>query len=67
MQTMTQREIREAGLAALIQSLGPTGMVRFLQQFDCGEGNYTQERKQRQIKTIDDILAEQKKPNQPIY
>jgi hypothetical protein len=61
MQTMTQREIRETGLAALLQSLGPTGMVRFLQQYDCGEGDYTQDRKQQPSKTIDDILAERQK------
>jgi len=29
---------------ALAKSLGPVGMVRFLQQFDTGCGDYTQER-----------------------
>lgn len=61
MQAMTLREIRSVGLAALIQSLGPTGMVRFLQQYDCGEGDYTAERKQWQAKSIDAILAERQK------
>lgn len=55
---MTMREIRVAGLAALTQSLGVTGMIRFLQQFDSGEGDYTKERKQGESKTIETILAE---------
>ena len=46
MQAMTMREIRAVGLAALAQSLGVTGMIRFLQQYDSGEGDYTKERKQ---------------------
>jgi hypothetical protein len=39
-------EIREAGIRALIAHLGPVGMVRFLQQFGTGSGDYTAERKQ---------------------
>ena len=58
MQAMTMREIRAAGLAAMAQSLGVTGMVRCLQQYDSGEGDYTKERKQGEGKTIEAILAE---------
>jgi len=36
--------IRKLGLEALAKTLGPIGMVRFLQQFETGEGNYTKER-----------------------
>lgn len=36
--------IRKLGLEALAKTLGPIGMVRFLQQFDTGEGDYTKER-----------------------
>ena len=32
--TMTQEEIRQQGIAALAQQLGPVGMIRFLQQFE---------------------------------
>lgn len=39
-------EIRNRGLEALAKALGPVGMVRFLQQFDTGSGNYTQDRDQ---------------------
>lgn len=37
-------EIRRIGLEALLERLGPVGMVRFLQQFETGYGDYTAER-----------------------
>jgi len=40
---MTLNEIRREGLKALAEKLGPVGMVRFLQQFDTGQGDYTTE------------------------
>lgn len=43
-QSMSPSQIRSAGLAALIKSLGPTGMARFIQQYDMGTGDYTKER-----------------------
>ena len=56
---MTLSQIRAAGLAALTKALGPVGMVRFLQQYDAGEGDYTMERKQwlRRM-SVEEILAE---------
>lgn len=36
--------IRRAGLDALARELGPVGMVRFLQQYETGSGDYTAER-----------------------
>ena len=44
--TMTLEEIRHLGLQALFQELGPVGLVRFLQQFETGYGDYTKERVQ---------------------
>jgi len=44
--TMTLEEIRLAGLDALARELGPVGMVRFLQQFETGHGDYTRERRE---------------------
>ncbi|NLS77506.1 MAG: hypothetical protein GXY76_09635 [Chloroflexi bacterium] len=41
----TLDEIRAAGLEALARALGPVGMIRFLQQFETGSGDYTQERR----------------------
>ena len=42
--TMTLEQIRRAGLEALVRELGPAGMVRFLQQFETGRGDYSKER-----------------------
>lgn len=41
---MTLEQIRQAGLEALARELGPVGMVRFLQQFETGRGDYSKER-----------------------
>jgi hypothetical protein len=42
---MTLEEIRQRGLEALRRELGPAGMVRFLQQFESGSGDYAKERR----------------------
>ncbi len=41
---MTIPEIRKAGLDALRERLGPAGVIRFLQQFDPGHGDYATDR-----------------------
>jgi len=41
---MTDEQIRVTGLAALLEKLGPDGMIRFLQQFETGTGDYSTER-----------------------
>lgn len=43
-QTMPLNQIMEAGLEALTKTLGPVKMVRFLQQFEKGAGDYTKNR-----------------------
>lgn len=43
-QTLSPGYIRKLGLDALAKALGPIGMVRFLQQFEIGTGDYTKER-----------------------
>lgn len=42
--TMGIDQIRKDGIDALIKKLGPDGMIRFLQQFDSGRGDYTRDR-----------------------
>ncbi len=42
--TMTLEQVRLTGLRALSRDLGPVGLVRFLQQFEMGDGDYTAER-----------------------
>ena len=44
--TMTLEEIRQHGIEALVRELGPVGMIRFLQQFETGKGDYSTERHQ---------------------
>lgn len=41
----TLEDIRVAGLNALQRELGVVGMVRFLQQFEPGSGDYVDERR----------------------
>ena len=43
-QTMSLEKIRASGLAALLKELGPVGMIRFLQQFETGQGDYSKDR-----------------------
>ncbi len=43
-ETLRPSEIRRLGLEALARELGPVGMVRFLQQFETGAGDYTKDR-----------------------
>ncbi len=37
-------KLRQQGIEALVRALGVVGMVRFLQQFDQGSGDYTRDR-----------------------
>ena len=41
---MTLEQIRLTGLRALSRDLGAVGLVRFLQQFETGDGDYTADR-----------------------
>jgi hypothetical protein len=43
---MTFDEIYREGLKALRDRLGRSGMIRFLQQFETGRGDYARERHQ---------------------
>lgn len=50
-------EIRQIGLEALMERLGPVGMIRFLQQFETGSGDYTAEREAWLTETDLDTLV----------
>ena len=52
-------EIRQVGLEALLERLGPVGMIRFLQQYETGYGNYTAERDTwlTEINDMDKLVA----------
>ena len=56
MKSMSFEEIRKKRYQALENALGIIGMIRFLQQFETGSGNYTKERKKWiQKMSIDEI------------
>ena len=60
--SMTLDEIRRQGLLALRERLGRVGMVRFLQQFENGAGDYAQERRQWvESVTLDDLRKASRK------
>jgi len=49
-------EVRIAGMLALKKALGPVGTVRFLQQFNQGNGDYTKEKYETPEPSMDDII-----------
>lgn len=56
---LTPLQIRQKGLEALLKALGPVGMVRFLQQFDSGSGDYTRDRDQLLADvTFEDVVTQ---------
>lgn len=59
---MNLTQVRQRGLEILSRELGPVGLVRFLQQFEMGKGNYTEERHQWLDEfTVDEIANQIKK------
>jgi hypothetical protein len=62
---MTSDQIRRAGLEALGSALGPAGMIRFLQQFETGRGDYSRERRRllgkASVKTVVRRIRQQRK------
>ncbi len=44
--TMSLEQIRVAGMEALARELGIVGMIRFMQQFETGHGDYSKDRHQ---------------------
>jgi len=65
-QTLNPIAIRKLGLEVLAKALGPIGMVRFLQQYEGGIGNYTKER-QEWLKdfTVKGVVKEIKNRRKP--
>ncbi|WP_420642968.1 hypothetical protein [Candidatus Leptofilum sp.] len=52
--TMTLNQIRQKGLEVLSRELSPVGMIRFMQQFETGSGDYSVERHE----WLDDLTLE---------
>lgn len=61
----TNEEIQQRGLEALRKELGRAGMIRFLQQFDKGHGDYAKERHAWVDRTtLDEIVAAARRERQ---
>ena len=58
MKAKTISEIRREGLEVLAKNMGPIGMVRFVQSFDLGRGDYTKERSQWLSESLDEIFKD---------
>ena len=65
--TASLEEIRILGLKALSRELGAVGLVRFLQQFEVGYGDYTAERhtwlKERAVADIAEQIERERESN----
>ena len=48
-------EIRNVGIKALQEALGPVGMVKFMQQYDIGYGDYTMEKQEQPDISLDEV------------
>jgi hypothetical protein len=44
-ETLSFYEIRTIGFEALLRELGPAGAIRFIQQYETGQGDYTRDRR----------------------
>jgi LmbE family N-acetylglucosaminyl deacetylase len=51
-------EIRRREIEALAEALGPVDAVRFLQSFDTGKGDYTEERGKWLDQSLEDIISD---------
>jgi len=59
---LTPAEVRRAGWKALTEKLGPAGALKFILDYDRGEGNYTELRKKIfKGKTVKNIIQDMKK------
>ena len=48
-------EIRNVGIKALQEALGPVEMVKFMQQYDMGYGDYTKEKQEQPDISLDEV------------
>jgi hypothetical protein len=59
---LTLEQVRRKGLELLFRGLGPDDAIRFLQLYDNGKGNYTEERHTwLTYKTVDEVMEDLKR------
>jgi len=56
MSTRTLHQIQQEGLEVLVEKLGPDDAIRFLQIYETGSGDWTQDRKKILEKDPDKII-----------
>ena len=66
-QAMTPQQIRVAGIAALSRELGMVGMIRFMQQFEMGQGDYSKDRHEWLDQYSVDDIARMVRERKPTY
>lgn len=66
-QTMTLQQIRAAGIAALSRELGVVGMIRFMEQFEMGQGDYSKDRHKWLDKYSVDDIAKMVREKKALY
>ena len=54
-------DVRAAGTKILIETLGPVGYTRFIQQFENGYGDYTKEKYEQPDLSFEELDTELKK------
>ena len=54
----TENEIQQLGIEALCKGIGVVGLIRFMQQFDKGHGDYVKDRQDWQKDYTVDTLVE---------
>ena len=55
---MTDVQLRDAALTILGRELGPAGLLRFLNQYETGYGDYTKEREELlKNETMETVMA----------
>lgn len=66
-QELTQEQVRLMGLEVLARELGATGLIRFLQLYEQGSGDYTHERADlvanQTVAEIGERIARRRKEN----
>jgi len=66
---LTEDQIHDLGIEALLTKLGPAGTIRFLHQYETGKGNYSVDRHQRltvpDVKTLANQIQQARKLESP--
>lgn len=61
----TINQIRDEGFAALIKALGPKDAIRYVNSFDQGTGNYTEEKYQNPDEDFYSVVERIRNRNEP--